>query len=404
MSMHEVESLVELSVLCLDNSSNEQLDRRSLFYNLYRLQGQFDTGFTHFRVMDILVKHKFVYTFPVMAHPAYAQHQRFFDELAAAGKFSFIYEQPEKPWDAESNPVAAYTAPDAAANAYVLYCDAGSSLWKAMVAAGSLKGNAAIAPQEIPVFSLALTLAEEAGRQEDKYLLGLWYQLLPYMVMNAEYSGEPIDTESLKAILDIVLAHNAIEEATLPPSDELPVGGQLGEFCAWWYAPAAGLMKPSADEPAGLPSPNGQEPTFRTSVWCSEQVRDLLQEVSNTIHQMEDNGADEATQQQVEAKISQALQYADEGLELAPEDTTLLMNKGSLLLLQQQYDAALACYDKAMSIEPDNAYVYLNRGILFCNIDRIPEAIGSFEKLLQLEPGNEFGKQWLSYLKDNGQQ
>lgn len=407
MAMHEFETLVELSVLCLDKSQEEGLDRRSLFFNLYKLQQQYDTAFTHFRVMDVLIKHHFVYTFPVSAHPAYATHAAWFDALAASRKFSFIYRNPAAEWDQETNPVAGYANFDFTTQSYIMYCDAGSFLWADMAANGTLTGNDAIAPEKTDIFSLAHEVAEAAGEQKDKDVLGLWYLLLPYMVMEAEQEGEPIHYKALEAILDLVVTNDAIPDEGLPPADELPVGGELGKFCKWWYAPAADKMPATAPEQAGeeidLEAVPFKAKVEKSAAWYEQQVAEILQEANTAITEMEDNGANEATQQSVFSRLQEGLAYANKGLELSPDEPGLLMNKGSILMLLEQYDQALATYDKALALAPDNAYVHMNRAVLFYHMEQIPEAIASFERLLQLEPGNEFAQQWLSHLKNEGQ-
>ncbi|WP_079470332.1 tetratricopeptide repeat protein [Chitinophaga ginsengisegetis] len=406
MAMHEIETLVELSVLCLDKSQEEELDRRSLFFNLYKLQQQYDTGFTHFRVMDVLIKHHFVYTFPVTAHPAYAAHAAWFDALAASKKFSFIYEEPTAEWNQETNPVAGYANFDFATQSYILYCDAGSALWAAMVANGTLTGDDAIAPEKMDTFPLAHEVAEAAGEQKDKDVLGLWYQFLPYLVMEAEQEGEPIHYKALEAILELVVANDAIPDEGLPPADELPVGGELGKFCKWWYAPAADKMPATApeevEEEIDLETVPFTEQVDKSAAWYEQQVVQILQDANAAITHMEDSGPNEATQRNVYERLQQGLVYADKGLELSPGQPPLLMNKGSILMLLEQYDQALAVYNEALAIAPENPYVHLNRAVLFYHMERIPEAIASFEHLLQLEPGNEFAQQWLSHLKNGG--
>ncbi|MCW3467338.1 tetratricopeptide repeat protein [Chitinophaga nivalis] len=408
MSMHEVESLVELSVYALDNSQEEPLDRRSLFYNLYLLQNQFDTGFTHFRVMDILIKYHFVYPLPITAHPAYTQYSAHFDALAASKKFSFIYVNPIQEWDAESNPVAGYANFDHTTQQYILYADAGSTLWAGLVENGTLQGEDAVAPEHINVFNMAHEIAEIAGQQKDKGLLGLWYQLLPYIVMNTEQAGEPVHYKPLEAILDLVTANDAIEEAVLPPSDELPEGGELGKFCTWWYAPAADKMKTAAEmsaeeEKLDLEAVPFSEKVEKSAAWYEQQVANLLQEINHAITYLEENGPNEDIQKSVEGRLQLGIEYADKGLELAPNEPALLVNKGSLLMLLEKYPEALVCYDAALAIAPTNAYVHLNRAILYYHMNQIPAAIASFEQLLTLEPDNEFAQQWLAHLKNGGQ-
>jgi hypothetical protein len=72
MSMHAIEDIVEWSIVSLDKSKRAaSLDCRSLFKSLYDFQSKYDTGFTHFRVMAQLIKHRFVYVFAVEEHPDY---------------------------------------------------------------------------------------------------------------------------------------------------------------------------------------------------------------------------------------------------------------------------------------------------------------------------------------------
>ncbi|MFY0254054.1 tetratricopeptide repeat protein [Chitinophaga sp. 30R24] len=400
MAMHDVETLVELSIYCLDKSQDEELDRRSLFFNLYNLQQQFNTGFTHFRVMDLLVKHHFVYTFPISAHPDYAAHQAWFDELATRQKFSFIYQRPTETWDAATNPVAGYAHYNFNTQTYTLYCDAGSILWGNLVANGLLSGKDAEAPTILDPFSLALEVAENAGEQKDKALLGSWYLLIPYLVMQAEQEGETIHYKALEAILELVVANESIPDEGLPPADELPVGGELGKFCQWWYAPAADKMKPTADpeEEIDLETIPFTAQVEKSQAWYEQQVVQMLQEANASITHMEEQGANEAMQQSVYDRLQLGLQYANKGLELSPGEPNLLMNKGSILMLLGLYDQAQTVYDEALTIAPENPYVHLNRAILFYQMDQIPAAITAFRQLLELEPENEFAQQWLAHL------
>src|SRR5262249_57598766 len=104
MSMHEIEELQEVSIRLLDRI--EGLDHRSMFKRLYDFDALFDTGFTHFRVMDILLKRRFYYRMALEDHPDYAQ---FKDALEGIRKedFSPIARDPSTKYTA-TNPVLAY--------------------------------------------------------------------------------------------------------------------------------------------------------------------------------------------------------------------------------------------------------------------------------------------------------
>jgi tetratricopeptide (TPR) repeat protein len=402
MAMHEIETLVEMSVYSLDKSAPSSPDCRSLFYNLYCLQEQFDAGFTHFRVMDLLIKHRFVYTMPITAHPAYAKNKAYFDQLAAAQKFSFIYEYPQKKWDSDTNPVAGYANYDQAQGTYLLYADAGSILWKSLVDAKKLQGADARPPLVIPVTTLAHIVAKAAAAQKDTALLSMWYQLLPYIIMQEDEEDDMLANKDLKAVLDLVVKNNAIDATGLPPIDELPEGGSFGDFCQWWYAPALPLMQATAqeEEEINLDEIPFTETVEKSATWYEREVAKILQAVNEAIAHMEDHGADEATQTNIDEQLKLALEYAAQGLTLAPDNTGLIVNQGTAWMLLQQYEQALACYDAALATAPDNAFVHLNRAILFFHMDQFAQAAAAFKQTLALEPENEFARQWLQYLEN----
>lgn len=402
MSMHEIESLVEFSILSLD-SWDGRADRRSLFYNLYRLQEQFDTGFTHFRVMDALVRHHFVYTFPYTGHPQYTAHKAYFDQLAEGGKFSFIYEVPGQPWDAKTNPVAGYTFYDHDRQQYLLYCDAGSPLWKSMVDAHILQGDDAQPPHLLTLPQVVLAVATAAAAQQDTALLSQWYTLLPFIVMQQE-EDEPLHTDAdMQAVLQLILEHNAIDAGNLPPADELPEGGNFGDFCQWWYEPVKHLLPATAPEeaetPLDLDSIPFTTPTEKPLSAYEAEVALLLEEVNQAITELEEKGDDPQEQLRIETKLQQLLDTADKGLALAPDNMSLLVNKGSALMLTQQYEAALALYDKALLKTPEDPFLHLNRAILYFHMEKLGNAATAFRRVLELDPNNAFAIQWLQYIE-----
>lgn len=67
--MYEIEGLVEYSIKTLDKSQNKNLNKKTLIWNLYNnVQGSFDCSFTHFRVMDILLKNRFTNTINIQEY------------------------------------------------------------------------------------------------------------------------------------------------------------------------------------------------------------------------------------------------------------------------------------------------------------------------------------------------
>jgi hypothetical protein len=178
MSMHEIEGLVEDSINLLERSGDTQYDYRSLFAVLYDFQGQFDTGFTHFRVMPILIKHRFVYVFPLTAHPEYAAYKTLFESMRG---FEWIHREPDKPYS-QDNPAVGYFSDreslDAAFSSKpLLYCDAGSELWTAFVKNGTLTEGDAELPKPLRLFDAVLRVMHVAEAQHDTLLIANWYKM-----------------------------------------------------------------------------------------------------------------------------------------------------------------------------------------------------------------------------------
>ena len=69
MSMHEFEDVVEGSIRLLTTSHRSIEDLRCCYATLYHFQEEWDTGYTHFRVMDLLLSARYVYRIPVSEYP-----------------------------------------------------------------------------------------------------------------------------------------------------------------------------------------------------------------------------------------------------------------------------------------------------------------------------------------------
>jgi hypothetical protein len=211
MSMHEFEDVVEASVLVLDHSHRQGRvqDLRSKFYNLYGYQALWDTGFTHFRVMDLLLRHRFVYRFALSEHPQYDRYRSVLDRLARQDDFSFIMVDPTLEWHETENPEAGYYDPP------FLYCDAGSHLWRLFVEAGQVAGRDARAPRLQPVRAIASLVVEEAELQEQRNVISQWYPLAAASICNPTgivlQEGPELDVAALQRDPDLL----RIREATI---------------------------------------------------------------------------------------------------------------------------------------------------------------------------------------------
>lgn len=171
MGMHEFEDLVEKTIQLLGASEQAgNLDLRSMFWRLYQFQAAWDTGFTHFRVIDILLQHRFVYRFALSQHPDYSLYREYFDGLS---DFTHIYLKPGQPWHSQENPAVGYYHPP------YLYCDAGSLLWRRFVENGVLTGAEALPPDEnLTLVEVAREAVVEAYRKSEFLWISWWYSLL----------------------------------------------------------------------------------------------------------------------------------------------------------------------------------------------------------------------------------
>ncbi|MFE0426052.1 hypothetical protein [Streptomyces sp. NPDC058953] len=170
MSLHEVEDLVADSVRVLDRHTAPDDPRvRDWFAALYGFQNGYDCSFTHFRVMDTLLRRGYTYRFPVDRHPDYAERTGYFDALTGfTGLRTFDEEAPE---------FAGYDSwlEDGYVDPPFLYCDAGSALWRRMTAAGELRGPDAVPPRRVRLIDVVREVAVAAEKAGDRELTDMWY-------------------------------------------------------------------------------------------------------------------------------------------------------------------------------------------------------------------------------------
>ncbi|WAS97866.1 hypothetical protein [Nannocystis punicea] len=178
MSQHEIEDTVADSVRLLHEHHRGD-DHRDLFFALYDFQAGFDCGFTHGRVLEILVERRFTYRLPLTSHPQYAANNRAFRGA------------PPKEWRFVDSEVLCREPPEdrlrvGHENGVLLegslYCDAGTPLWHELVAAGVLRGADAEPPQPPSVGAVALHVARAAEAIGDLELIAMWINFGPDML------------------------------------------------------------------------------------------------------------------------------------------------------------------------------------------------------------------------------
>ncbi|WP_442591645.1 hypothetical protein ACSBL2_10505 [Pedobacter sp. AW31-3R] len=174
MSMHAIEDLVEETAHLVDRSVNFDLNtKRNLLYNMYRLQEMFDTSYTHFRVIDILLGNHFVYQITPASYP----QLKLATTLPTDGKNGWVN-------DADGNTIAYALNDNGTVN---LYADAGSQLWKHLCEMDILPKADHQSPQKLPVTQTVKTLMLEAAQQQETTLLKQWYSFLANAILEGDF-------------------------------------------------------------------------------------------------------------------------------------------------------------------------------------------------------------------------
>jgi hypothetical protein len=239
MGMHEIEALTEASIRLLDRT--EGLDHRSMFKSLYDFEGAFDTGFTRFRLMDILLERRFAYRMALEDHPDYTQ---FKDALEGIRKedFSHIERDPSAKWHRTANPSVAYWSKG------YLYCEAGSEIWAKLSGLGRFSTADREPPQPIDIVDIADIVVSSAIAEEDKRLAAWWYAALPVAIfwkISSRRSVLAPDDPILQGIRDAVVKSEAYKIETdwgllsYPEhdGDMMRESGPDGRFLQWWFEP-----------------------------------------------------------------------------------------------------------------------------------------------------------------------
>lgn len=209
--MHEIEDLVEETTYLIDQSSNDELiTKRDLLFNLYRLEAFFDTSYTHFRVMDILVKNRFVYQIPIAKYPQLGITD---EQLPTDGDGDWVYDQDQKEMGyAQSKDGEMY-----------LYCDAGDWFWKRLCELDILPKADHKSPQKLSTPQLVKVIMLEAERQHDNNLLKQWYNLFTNAILEGDFredEGVPgtftgfLQNDHFSEIRDIALRNLLMKQKT----------------------------------------------------------------------------------------------------------------------------------------------------------------------------------------------
>ncbi len=81
-----------------------------------------------------------------------------------------------------------------------------------------------------------------------------------------------------------------------------------------------------------------------------------------------------------------AIEFADKGLELAPEEAHLYNLKGKCLSKMRRYQEALSCFDKAIDLNDNYFDFYLQRGLLKAQMGKLSESRRDLDRSNALLP------------------
>ena len=96
-----------------------------------------------------------------------------------------------------------------------------------------------------------------------------------------------------------------------------------------------------------------------------------------------------------EQKWEEALQAAEIGLELDPEDVTLInLRSQALVKLKRKSDASIAL-DYALHKAPEDSYSHANKGWVAIEQGTYEEAVEHFKEALRLDPSNDYARSGL---------
>ena len=89
-----------------------------------------------------------------------------------------------------------------------------------------------------------------------------------------------------------------------------------------------------------------------------------------------------------EGKFFEAIEYFDKILEIEPNDSIALGNKGAALTQLNKYEEALLIYDNALQIDPANINILNNKAATLFNLGKIDESLQTLDNILEIEPSN----------------
>jgi tetratricopeptide (TPR) repeat protein len=90
-----------------------------------------------------------------------------------------------------------------------------------------------------------------------------------------------------------------------------------------------------------------------------------------------------------EERYEESLPYLDKILEINPNHTSALLNKGSALISLDRSNESIAYFDRLLAIEPNNIKALTSKAAAFSNMGEYVKALELYNKALSIDKNNE---------------
>ena len=98
-------------------------------------------------------------------------------------------------------------------------------------------------------------------------------------------------------------------------------------------------------------------------------------------------------------RFEEAMPYVDRILEINPNHTPSLLNKGSILIKLDRSDESITYFDRLLKIEPNNIKGLSSKAAALSNIGETQRALDLYDKILSMEKNDE--KKWNEQIMDS---
>lgn len=183
MSHHAIEDLIEETTHLIDKSDLPASEKRNHLAALFGIQHFYDTGYIHFRIIEILLKYKFVYRIPLASYPGFKDKK-----VSAPGWME----------DQDSGELAYAQSED---GSIFLYIDAGHISWQILCEKGILSGDDCAPVAEIALPAFLESILDQSEKQNQQTLLTQWYGLLVNAYLDSTFGEAEGFPESFDGLL-----------------------------------------------------------------------------------------------------------------------------------------------------------------------------------------------------------